>query len=208
LEARGPPKEKIAKGGPSDPWQRLRAGALFRIVRFPSEEPPPVTHTYTLQRRQFFPRPRDEVFPFFADAGNLQRITPSWLHFTYVTPLPVAMRPGTLIEYQIRLGSIPLRWQTRIEEFDPPRRFVDVQLRGPYRMWHHTHEFQEVEGGTLMIDLVRYQMPLGPLGRLAHALLVRHLLARIFDYRYQVMAGLLGEGSFEHATGTPNGMPP
>jgi ligand-binding SRPBCC domain-containing protein len=151
--------------------------------------------TYTLQRQQFFPRPRAEIFPFFADAANLEAITPAFLQFRFLTPLPIEMRPGALIEYQIRLFGIPLRWQTRIEEYDPPLRFVDVQLRGPYRLWHHTHEFHEVEGGTLMVDLVRYQMPLGPLGRLVHALFIRRTLDRIFDYRYQTLAARLGHGS-------------
>ena len=163
-----------------------------------------MTHTYTLQRRQFFPRPRDEVFPFFADAGNLQAITPQFLHFEYLTPLPVEMRPGTLIDYRIRLLGLPMRWRTRIDEFDPPRRFVDVQLRGPYRMWHHTHEFHEVEGGTLMIDLVRYQMPLGPLGRLVHLLLVRRLLDQIFDYRRRTLAERLGESDTAPSPAPPH----
>lgn len=163
-----------------------------------------MTHTYTLQRRQFFPRPRDEVFPFFADAGNLQAITPQFLHFEYLTPLPVEMRPGTLIDYRIRLLGLPMRWRTRIDEFDPPRRFVDVQLRGPYRMWHHTHEFREVEGGTLMIDLVRYQMPLGPLGRLVHLLLVRRLLDQIFDYRRRTLAERLGESDTAPSPAPPH----
>lgn len=163
-----------------------------------------MTYTYTLQRRQFFPRPRDEVFAFFADAGNLEAITPEFLHFEYLTPLPVEMRAGTLIDYRIRLLGLPMRWRTRIEEFEPPRRFVDVQLRGPYRLWHHTHEFHEVEGGTLMIDLVRYQMPLGPVGRLVHALLVHRLLEQIFHYRYQTLAARLGESSSMPSPATPD----
>jgi ligand-binding SRPBCC domain-containing protein len=114
------------------------------------------------------------------------------------------MRPGTLIDYRIRLLGLPMRWRTRIDEFDPPRRFVDVQLRGPYRMWHHTHEFHEVEGGTLMIDLVRYQMPLGPLGRLVHLLLVRRLLDQIFDYRRRTLAERLGESDTAPSPAPPH----
>lgn len=148
--------------------------------------------TYLLERQQFFPRPREEVFPFFADAGNLQAITPDFLHFRYLTPLPIPMRAGVQLDYEIRLWGVPLRWRTAIEVFDPPRQFVDVQLSGPYRLWHHTHTFDEVDGGTSMVDRVYYQMPLGGLGRLVHALVVRRLLERIFDYRQEVLATLFG----------------
>jgi ligand-binding SRPBCC domain-containing protein len=150
-------------------------------------------HTYTLERQQLIPRPLADVFPFFADAGNLERITPDYLGFQILTPRPIDIRSGTLIDYKIKLCGIPLRWRTRIESFDPPHRFTDTQLRGPYKIWEHTHEFTETPDGTLMIDRVRYQIPLGPLGRLAHALFVRRTLARIFDYRYQAVERLLGQ---------------
>jgi hypothetical protein len=143
--------------------------------------------TYTLVREQFIPRPLNEVFPFFADAGNLQRITPTWLNFKILTPLPLEMRPGALLDYQISLCGVPLKWRTRIEEFTPQERFVDVQLRGPYRRWHHTHEFASVNGGTQMRDTVLYEMPFGPLGTLTHALMVRHMLKRIFDHRNETI---------------------
>lgn len=144
-------------------------------------------HTYTLIREQLIPRPLDEVFPFFADAANLQKITPAWLHFRILTPLPMEMRAGALLDYQIRLFGLPLNWQTRIEEFTPGVSFVDTQIRGPYRRWHHTHEFFSVPDGTQMRDTVLYEMPFGPLGTITHALAVRHMLRRIFDYRYQVI---------------------
>lgn len=147
---------------------------------------------YTLVREQRFPRTRAELFPFFADAANLAEITPPSLHFRIRTPMPIEMRPGTLLDYTIRLFGIPVRWRTRIETFDPPARFTDEQLRGPYRRWHHTHEFIEVEGGTLMRDTVEYALPLGPLGRLAHALLVKSSLRRIFDYRRDVLQRRFG----------------
>ena len=148
--------------------------------------------TYLLEREQFIPRPLTEVFPFFADAGNLEAITPAFLSFQILTPRPIPMESGTLIDYQIRLFGVPLQWRTRIEEFEPTRRFVDVQLRGPYKLWHHIHEFREVSGGTLMTDRVQYQLYLGPLGWLAHALWVRRTLVQIFDYRRETIERLLG----------------
>ena len=153
--------------------------------------------TYTLQRRQLIPRPLAEVFPFFADAGNLERITPDFLGFQILTPQPISVQPGSLIDYRIQLFGVPLRWRTRIEIFEPPHRFTDVQVRGPYRLWQHAHEFTETPAGTLMADRVRYQMPLGPLGRLAHALFVRRTLERIFDFRYQAVERLLSPAAAE-----------
>ena len=146
--------------------------------------------TYVLERVQFIPRPLTEVFPFFADASNLEAITPKFLNFQILTPRPIPLRPGSLIDYQIKLFGLPLKWRTRIEEFEPPQRFVDVQLRGPYKLWHHTHEFLETGGGTLMTDRVRYQLSFGPLGSLAHILWVRRTLARIFDHRRQTIERL------------------
>jgi hypothetical protein len=142
-----------------------------------------LTGRYVLERTQRLPRPRHEVFDFFAAAANLQSITPAFLHFGILTPLPIRMRPGALIDYRLRLFGVPLRWRTRIDTFEPPSRFTDVQLRGPYRYWHHLHEFVEVSGGTEMIDRVTYALPFGPFGRLVHALFVQHTLRRIFDYR-------------------------
>jgi ligand-binding SRPBCC domain-containing protein len=147
---------------------------------------------YALEREQFIPRPRTEVFRFFEDAGNLQQITPPWLHFRIQTPLPLEMKPGALLEYRLRLYGLPLFWRTRIECYEPPVRFVDKQLRGPYRLWEHTHEFTETPDGTLMRDIVRYQLPFGPLGTLTHALTVQHLLCRIFDFRRDVIAKEFG----------------
>ncbi len=142
---------------------------------------------YELTRQQFIPRPIDEVFSFFADAGNLEQITPPWLHFKILTPQPIDIRTGTLIDYRIRLFGIPIYWRTRIEEFTTNVRFVDTQIRGPYKRWWHVHEFREVEGGTEMIDRVEYAMPAGPLGSAMHAVLTKHQLKQIFDYRYQVI---------------------
>ena len=148
--------------------------------------------TYSLERTQFIPRQLQEVFPFFSDAKNLEAITPPFLQFKILTPGPITMQAGTLIDYRIRLLGLPMDWQTRIETFEPPHRFSDIQVRGPYRLWHHTHEFVETPEGTLMTDLVRYQMPLGPLGTLVHALWTDLTLERIFDYRFAKVAEPLG----------------
>jgi ligand-binding SRPBCC domain-containing protein len=143
---------------------------------------------HRLERQQFLTPPPEASFPFFGDALNLEAITPPWLGFRVVTPSPISMGPGTLIEYRLKLHGVPIRWRTTIAVWDPPRRFVDVQLSGPYRMWHHTHDFEPApDGGTLMRDTVRYALPLGPLGEMAHRLLVRRDLERIFDFREQAV---------------------
>lgn len=143
---------------------------------------------HTLQRTQVLPVAPGEAFDFFADAFNLEVITPPWLRFRVVTRGPIAMKAGTLIEYRLRLHGLPIRWLTRIEVWEPGRRFEDRQLRGPYGAWYHSHAFAAHDGGTSMRDAVRYTMPLGPLGRLAHWGLVRRDLERIFDFRRDAVA--------------------
>ena len=144
----------------------------------------------TLEREQFLPHPVEAVFGFFAEAANLERITPPLLGFRVLTCGPIEMRAGTLIEYRLRLHGIPVAWLTRIEEWVPGVRFVDMQLAGPYRLWHHTHAFEATEGGTLMTDTVRYVLPAWPLGSLAGPLMRRHLAA-IFDFRRDAVGRLL-----------------
>lgn len=144
-----------------------------------------------LHREQLVPRPIDEVFGFFAEAGNLERITPPWLGFGLIGDEPVEMGVGRLIEYRLRLHRIPLRWVTRIHTWEPGRAFEDVQLKGPYRLWHHRHEFCRAGGGTLVQDHVRYSLPLGPAGELAHAAFVERDLARIFAFRYAAVKEIL-----------------
>lgn len=139
-------------------------------------------NAFLFQAELWLPRPRDEVFDFFSNALNLQALTPPWVNFQVLTPAPIAMRAGTLIDYRIRVRGLPLRWRTEITEWDPPRRFVDVQLRGPYRLWHHTHTFAERDGGTLCLDDVRYR-PVG--GWLVNRLFVRRDVEAIFAYRQQ-----------------------
>lgn len=147
---------------------------------------------YDLYREQLVPRPLDEVFGFFAEAANLELITPPWLGFGLVSAEPVAMRLGTLIEYRLRLHRLPLRWVSRIASWEPERGFVDVQVRGPYRVWRHRHEFEPRGRSTVVRDHVEYALPFGPLGKLAHAAFVERDLARIFDYRRAAAARLLG----------------
>lgn len=146
--------------------------------------------------------PIEEVFAFFADAANLERITPPELRFAIETPLPVAMRVGALIDYRLRLSGVPFRWRTVITEWGPPRSFTDEQLRGPYALWVHRHTFEPIDGGgTVIRDRVRYRLPFGALGGLAHPL-VRRQLRRIFAYRTAaVRAALL-------RTGEPVSRPP
>lgn len=139
---------------------------------------------HTIERRQLVRAPLEHVFEFFSLARNLEQLTPPWLRFAVMTPEPIEMRAGTLIEYRLRLHGFPLGWVSRIEDWQPRRRFVDRQVKGPYRLWRHSHEFSpDASGGTLILDDVRYELPFGPLGTLAHAALVRRDLERIFDYR-------------------------
>jgi ligand-binding SRPBCC domain-containing protein len=151
-----------------------------------------MTRIHVLERQQRIERPLAEVFPFYADAANLERITPPWLGFEVTTPQPIEMRAGALIEYCLRLHGIPVKWRTRIEEWSPPHRFVDAQLSGPYTLWHHTHTFRaDGDAATILGDRVRYAIPFGPAGELARALFVAKDLERIFDYRREAVAGLL-----------------
>lgn len=138
---------------------------------------------------QQLPRPLGELFPFFADAGNLDVITPPWLRFAILTPRPIEMKVGTRIDYRLRVHGLPVRWQSEITAWQPPHRFVDEQRRGPYRAWSHEHTFTEQNGGTLVADHVRYAV-LG--GALIERLFVRRDIATIFAYRQQKLAALFG----------------
>jgi ligand-binding SRPBCC domain-containing protein len=129
------------------------------------------------------PKPIDEVFAFFSDACNLQLLTPPWVHFQILTPCPIQMRPGALIDYRIRIRGIPIRWRTRITEWQPPHRFVDEQLRGPYRQWIHEHTFEARGQQTLARDHVRYAAPLDFL----FGAWVTRDVQRIFAYRTEIL---------------------
>lgn len=143
--------------------------------------------------------PIEEVFPFFAEAENLQRITPDWMHFRIETPLPIEMRAGTIIDYRIRLAGVPTPWKTRIEAWDPPHRFVDAQLRGPYRCWWHEHRFEKLGERTRMSDVVLFTPALGRLGQLVAGPWVERQLRRVFSHRAQVIGRLFNSASDEAA---------
>lgn len=145
-----------------------------------------------LESRQWVPAALDECFGFFADAANLEALTPPFLRFEIVTPLPIAMRAGAQIEYRLRLMGVPLAWLTRIEDWQPGRGFTDVQVAGPYARWVHRHEFESAAGGTWVSDAVDYALPLAPLSDPLHALFVRPRLRDIFAYRQQAIARILG----------------
>lgn len=147
---------------------------------------------YKLRRQQFIPKNIETVFAFFADAANLEYLTPPWLHFKIRSQLPIIMKTGALIDYSIRWRLMPLTWQTEILEWTPPYRFVDQQIKGPYRLWHHTHTFEVNAGGTLMTDFVRYALAYGPLGSIARRLIVKRDLNAIFDYRFSRIAERFG----------------
>jgi len=148
-----------------------------------------------LERSLWLPSPLEEVFAFFADARNLERLTPPWLGFTILNPTPVAMEEGVRIDYRIRLHGIPVRWQSRIAVWDPPHRFVDRQTRGPYRAWIHEHRFLADGDRTLVLDRVDYRVPGGELVR---RFLVEPDLRRIFAYRHRRLVDHFGS-----ATGPP-----
>ncbi len=150
----------------------------------PAKKPP-----FTLYAEQFVPRPIDEVFPFYADAANLQQLTPDFLDFRILTPLPIEMRAGALIDYRISLHGFPMRWRTEITAWQPNNYFVDEQRKGPYSLWRHEHFFEPRDGGTAVIDKVGYNM-FG--GSLVNALLVRRDLTTIFTYRGEQLTRIFG----------------
>ena len=140
---------------------------------------------------QDLPRPRSEVFPFFADPANLQRLTPPWLHFEVLTPEPLPRGEGAVFAYRLKVRGLPIRWRTLIEVYEDGSKFVDRQIAGPYALWHHTHRFEDLPGGgTRITDQVRYKVGWGFIGRIVTALWVRRDIERIFAYRKQVLAEL------------------
>ena len=150
---------------------------------------PTIRSAFQLHAEQWLPHPLDEVFSFFADAYRLQDLTPPFLNFHVLTPRPVTMAPGTKIDYRLKLHGIPIRWQSEISDWQPPVRFVDRQLHGPYRLWHHEHTFEARDGGTLVKDVVDYSVPGG---WLVDRLVVRRDLVKIFEYRRQQLESFFG----------------
>jgi ligand-binding SRPBCC domain-containing protein len=149
---------------------------------------------HLLERSQRITGDPSEIFEFFADAHNLEEITPPWLHFRTIEA-PGRVSVGARIEYRLRLHGLPVRWVSRIEDWDPPHRFADAQVSGPYRHWHHTHTVEPDGDAVVMRDRVHYSLPFGPLGELAHGVIVRRDLRRIFDYRREAIDRRFGSTS-------------
>ncbi len=150
---------------------------------------------WRLTCRLIVPRPVEEVFPFFADAHNLEAITPSTVRFNVLTPRPIEMEPGAIIDYKLRIKGVPIRWRTEIPEWDPPHKFVDNQIKGPYVRWHHTHTFEPVDNGqsTLVRDVVDY-IPRGWILRpLLNNLFIKRDLTHIFEHRSRKLAEIFGD---------------
>ena len=168
------------------PGNALRAtmDGEIRIQRAPSGR------GFRLEGAQWLPCPRERVFEFFSDVFQLETITPPWLRFSVLTPPPVHLQLGTKLDYRLRVHGVPLRWQSYISQWDPPHRFADEQLRGPYWSWHHQHEFETVENGTLCRDLVDYRV-FG--GALINSLFVRRDLLGIFQFRQRKLRELFGQ---------------
>ena len=148
---------------------------------------------YELNKTQYIQRSIEEVFSFFEKAENLALITPGKLAFKILTPTPISMVKGTLIDYTIRLMGIPIHWRTLITKYNPPHEFVDEQIKGPYKFWHHTHTFKVIDGGVQINDSVRYGIPMGILGQLVHQVWIKKNLENIFEYRKTVIDKLLNQ---------------
>jgi len=151
--------------------------------------------TYILHREQWVERPIDDVFAFFAEARNLEAITPPWIGFKILSMSTPTIEQGTLIRYRIRLHGIPMYGQTEISAWNPPHNFVDDQKKGPYKRWHHTHTFEAHGNRTKVIDDVEYALPFGVLGRMVHAVKVRPDVERIFEYRRAQIERLFGQAA-------------
>jgi len=149
---------------------------------------------YQLESCLWLPRAIDEVFAFFADAANLDAITPPWLKFRVLTPMPITMRSGLLLDYSLRMRGLPIKWRSEITAWEPPYRFVDEQRRGPYRHWVHEHRFEESNGGTNVVDRVDYAVPGGGL---IHRMFVGPDLVKIFHFRMAMLTERFGAGDAE-----------
>jgi len=148
--------------------------------------------TYTLNFQQQVSRPLREIFDFFSRAENLEELTPPWLNFKILKAEPQPVQQGTVIHYSLRLHGIPLRWMSEIVEWEPPHRFVDLQLRGPYKLWRHEHRFEARDGGTLISDTIHLSLPFGFLGQLGYKIKVHSDVQEIFAFRREKIGALFG----------------
>lgn len=148
---------------------------------------------FQFKSTQEIDRPLDEVFAFFSHAENLEQLTPEYLKFKILTPLPIEMKTGALIDYQIKLYGVPLNWKTEITKWDPPSGFVDSQLKGPYSVWIHEHKFEERDGKTIMTDIVDYDIPAGIFKSLVNKVFVSKQIQSIFDYRRKIIGQYFGK---------------
>lgn len=165
----------------------------------PVAEAAPASH-FELVCDDWLPCPIEVVFSFFGDAYNLERITPDFLRFKVLATSDDELRRGTLIDYQLRLRGIPFSWRTIIDEWTPGERFIDRQIKGPFKLWHHTHEFAPRDGGTLITDRVRYDLPLGALGRFVAGGFVRRDVEEIFRYRQAQTRAIFKADSEAHSS--------
>lgn len=170
------------------------------VVKTPATEI--MEEMYRLTTTTTFPLPREEVFKFFSAAENLEKITPASLQFRILTPGPITMREGLLIDYRIKIQGIPAKWRTRISQWNPPHDFIDEQITGPYHTWIHRHSFTETAQGTEMQDQVDYRLPLEPIGRLAHPI-IRFQLKRIFAHRTRIIPQYLCPTMTEKVKASP-----
>ncbi len=150
--------------------------------------------TYNLKFEQKIDLPVSDVFDFFSKPENLSLITPSRLKFDIITPTPLEMKDGQLIDYSLKIMYvIKLHWRTLITHFEKPVKFIDQQIKGPYSLWHHTHKFKKIDGGTLIIDELKYAIPFGFIGRLIHFLYIKHDIKSIFEYRHKNLDKIFSE---------------
>ena len=155
---------------------------------------------YTLDSIQLIEKPIEDVFNFFSKPKNLSVITPQKLGFKILTPTPIKMGTGCIIDYKIHLIGIPIHWRSLITDFNPPHMFVDQQIKGPYTMWHHTHTFQEVKDGVEIRDRVVYSLPIGIFGRILNYYWIRKNLQNIFNYRKKVINKLFENNDYKSYT--------
>ena len=142
---------------------------------------------YTFKKEQFVPSDIDTVFEFFSRPENLEKITPKKMGFNIITPKPIEMKEGSIIDYTVKILGVPMRWRTIISSYKKNEYFVDEQLKGPYSYWHHKHYFEEVDGGVMIIDEITYALPLEAFRIIVHPLIIEPQLNEIFDFRFQTI---------------------